>query len=98
MKDDASPLEGWEYHEYIRFAPKSTNDVMGSCFFFLKDILLRFCKRVKNINIHFRLFNVDARELPDLISMKESHFDRIEVGYKFLSSQSMMADNMNVGL
>jgi hypothetical protein len=84
MKDDASPLEGWDYHEYIRFAPKATNDVMGGFFFFLRDRLLRFCNRIKNIDIHFRLFNVDARELPDHLSMEESQFDRIEVGISFL--------------
>ena len=60
IKDDASPLEGWDYHEYIRFAPKATNNVIGSLFFFLQDALLRFYKRIKDIDIHFRLFNVDA--------------------------------------
>ncbi|CZR56251.1 uncharacterized protein PAC_06139 [Phialocephala subalpina] len=79
MRDDADPLAGWDYHEYIKFAPKATNDVMGSFFFFLRDALLRFCKRIKDINIHFRLFNVDARELPDHLSTEESQFDRIEV-------------------
>ena len=84
MRDDASPLEGWDYYEYIRFAPKATNDVMGSFFFFLRDALLRFCRRIKDINIHFRLFNVDARELRDYLSTEESQFDRIEVGISFL--------------
>ena len=84
MKDNASPFEGWDYHEYIRFAPKATNDVIGSLFFFLRDTLLRFCKIIKDIDIHFRLFNVDARRLPDHLSMEESQFDRIEVRTSFL--------------
>lgn len=83
MKDDASLLEGWDYDEYIRFAPKATNDVVGSFFFFLRDTLLRFCRHIKDIDIHFRLFNVDARELPDCLSTEESQFDRIEVGISF---------------
>lgn len=86
MRDDASPLEGWDYHEYIKFAPKATNDVMGSFFFFLRDRLLRFCQRIKDLNIHFRLLNVDARELPDHLSTEESQFDRIEVGKSLLAS------------
>ena len=84
MKDDASPLEGWDYYKYIKFAPKATNDVMGSFFFFLRDTLLRFCKRIKDINICFRLFNVDARKLPDHLNMEESQFDRIEVRISLL--------------
>jgi hypothetical protein len=79
MKDDVSPLKGWDYHEYIRFAPKATNNVIGSFFFFLRDMLLCFCKRIKDINIYFRLFNIDARELPDHLSIEESQFDYIEV-------------------
>lgn len=79
MKDDASPLEGWDYDEYIKFAPKAANDVMGSFFFFLRDMFLRFCKRLKDIDVHFRLFNVDAQELPNYVGMKECCFDCIEV-------------------
>ena len=84
MKDDASPFEDWDYNEYIRFAPKATNDVTGSIFFFLRDTLLRFSQRIKDLNIHFRLLNIDARALPDHLSMQESQFDRIEVGRSFL--------------
>jgi hypothetical protein len=83
IRDDASPFEGWDYYKYIRFALKATNDVTGSFFFFLRDALLRFCKRIKDIDIHFRLFNVDARELPDHLNTEESQFDRIEVGISF---------------
>lgn len=85
MKDDACPFQGWDYDEYVRFAPKATNDVVGSLFFFLRDTLLRFCRRIKNIDIHFRLFNVDAQELPDYLSTEESQFDRIEVDMSFFS-------------
>ncbi len=84
MKDDASPLEGWDYYEYIKFAPKATSDVIGSFFFFLRDTLLRFCERIKDTDISFRLFNVDARELPDYLSKEESQFDRIEVSISLL--------------
>jgi hypothetical protein len=79
MKDNASPLEGWDYYEYIKFAPKATNDVVGSFFFFLRDRLSRFCSRIKDTDIHFRLSNVDALELSDHLGADESQFDHIEV-------------------
>ncbi len=83
MKDDAGPFEGWDYYEYTKFAPKATNDVIGSLFFFLRDMLSRFCKRIKTIDIHFQLFNVDARMVPGYLDTQESQFDRIEVGIGF---------------
>lgn len=89
MKDDASPLGGWEYDEYIKFSPKATNDLLGSLFFFLRDTLLRFCKRVKDLDIDFRLFNVDARELPTYLSSEESQFDRIEVSFALAPYQQL---------
>lgn len=81
MKDDASPFGGWDYDEYIRFSSKATNDVLGSLYFFLRDTLFRFCRRIKDLDIHFRLFNLDVRELPDYLSTEESQFDRIEVDF-----------------
>ena len=57
---------------------------MGSFFFFLRGTLSRFCQRIKDLIIHFRLLNVDTRELPDHLSTEESQFDRIEVGKPFL--------------
>jgi hypothetical protein len=89
MKDDASPIGGWDHDEYIKFSPKATNDLLGSLFFFLRDTLLRFCKRVKDLDIDFRLFNVDARELPTYLSSEESQFDRIEVSFALVSYQQL---------
>ena len=87
MKDDASPFEGWNYYEYTRFAQKARFAVEGSFFSFLGDTLWRFCKRIKDIDISFRLFNVDARVLPGLLSTEESQFDRIEVGTRLRLSK-----------
>lgn len=79
MQDDACPLQGWDYDEYMKFASKATNDVMGCFFFFMRDTLLSFCNRIRDIDVHFRLFSVDARELPAHLSADEYPFDRIEV-------------------
>jgi hypothetical protein len=89
MKDNASPLGGWDYDEYIKFSPKATNDLLGSLFFFLRETLSRFCKRVKDLDIDFRLFNVDARELPTYLISEESQFDRIEVSFVVVSYQPL---------
>lgn len=78
MLDDACPLQGWDYNEYMQFAPKARNDVMGSFFFFLRHTFLRFCRRIRNVNVQFQLFNVDARELHCHVS--KYRFDCIEVG------------------
>ena len=85
MKDDASPLEGWDHHDYRIFAPKASNDVMGSFYLFLRDMLSRFCNRIKEIDIHFQLFNIDAQELPRYLSTEGSQFDHIEVSISTLS-------------
>ncbi|MCJ1422110.1 Serine active site containing protein 1 [Xylographa parallela] len=99
MKDDASPLEGWDYHDYRIFAPKSSNDVMGSFFLFLRDTLSRFCNRIKEIDFHFQLFNIDARELPKYLSTEESQFDRIEASISTFSESlvSNICDRGYVG-
>ena len=77
MKDDADPLGGWSYAEYIKCVPAARNDVYGAFFFFLRDMLLVFCKRVRSCNISFQLSAVDAVTLPKYL--KDIKFDRIEV-------------------
>ncbi|OAL42700.1 hypothetical protein IQ07DRAFT_525646 [Pyrenochaeta sp. DS3sAY3a] len=78
MPDEASPLEGWDYDEYIRYTPAASCDVIGSLFYFLRDMLLRFCERIMDTSIRFSLLNVDARELPTYLGAK-SNFDRIDI-------------------
>jgi hypothetical protein len=86
MQDDACPLQGWDYNEYMKFASKAANDVMGSFFFFLRDTLLSFCNRIRGIDMHIRLFNVDARVLPGYLSTEESRFDCVEVSISLVST------------
>jgi hypothetical protein len=90
MKDDASPLAGWDYYAYRTFTSRASNDVMGSFYFFLRDILSRFCNRIKELDVHFRLFHVDARELPRYLSAEESRFDRIEASTSTLSRNCLI--------
>ncbi|KAF2281297.1 uncharacterized protein EI97DRAFT_25631 [Westerdykella ornata] len=80
MKDDADPLRGWLHTDYLPYAPIAKADVYGSLFFFLGDLLLKFCKRVRNTRLSFQLYNVDVRELPSYLRQDgRKAFDRIEV-------------------
>ncbi|KAF2470499.1 uncharacterized protein BDR25DRAFT_325695 [Lindgomyces ingoldianus] len=82
MKDSADPLSGWNYCEYIKHAPIARDDVYGSLFFFLRDLLLQFCRRLQSRDMRIQLLNMDAQGLP--IYLKEAGqgkvlFDRIEL-------------------
>lgn len=83
MKDDADPLDGWSYNEYIAHATSAKNDVYGAFFNFLRSLLLDFCRQVKTNKISFRLFAVDATKLPDYLG--DTQFDRIEVSASSIS-------------
>jgi hypothetical protein len=77
MKDDADPLSGWSYNEYIKFAPIAKSDAYGALFFYLRDMLLAFYKRIHSYAISFQLLATDAVDLPKYLT--DIKFDRIEV-------------------
>ncbi|OAG01059.1 uncharacterized protein CC84DRAFT_1101145, partial [Paraphaeosphaeria sporulosa] len=77
MKDDADPLDGWSYVEYMKFAPIAKNDAYGAFFFYLRHLLLAFCKRIRIFTISFQLLATDAVDLPNYLT--DIKFDRIEV-------------------
>ncbi|OCL12153.1 hypothetical protein AOQ84DRAFT_420874 [Glonium stellatum] len=82
MKDNSDPLSGWNIDEVNQCAPLAKKDIYGSLFFYLRDLLLKFCGRIQSAKVHLQLFQVDAVELPNIL--KESvkgniSFDRIEV-------------------
>lgn len=81
MMDSADPLSGWLHADYMPHAPIAKADVYGSLFFFLRDLFLKFCKRIQNTNILFHLYNMDARDLPEYLLQDGKAFDRIEVCY-----------------
>jgi hypothetical protein len=77
MKDDADPLDGWSHDDYIKYVPTAKNDVYGAFFFYLRDMLLAFCKRIRSFKMAFQLLAIDAIHLPKYIN--DAKFDRIEV-------------------
>lgn len=82
MLDSADPLEGWPIDEIIEKAPPAKNDMYGSLFFYLQDVLGLFCRRMGRLKVSIQLYQVDARKLPSIIKrdgMDQCSFDRIEV-------------------
>ena len=77
MKDNMKPLDGWLHTEYMKHAPAAKGDEYGNLFFFLRDTLLRFCKRVQKGSFSFQLFGMNATDLYKYLG--KMLFDRIEV-------------------
>lgn len=82
MLDSADPLQGWPMDEIILNAPLAKDDLYGSLFFYLQDVLWRFCDQISKLKVGFQLFQVDALRLPSLVKqygIGQRSFDRIEV-------------------
>ena len=90
MVDEASPFLGWDCEEYLKFSPKASNDVLGSFYFFLRHTLLRFCRRIKELDIHFHLSNIDARVLPAYLSARTLGFS---IASRYVSLFNPARDN-----
>lgn len=82
FRHDVEPSAGWSYEQIMTGAPRATNDYLGAQFNMLRDLLTKFCTRVQNFDVHFRLYYMDCRQLPSrLVQWKEDIglYDRIEV-------------------
>jgi hypothetical protein len=82
MMDSADPFQGWSVNSVFQKLPPAKNDLYGGLSFYIRDILLQFCHRIRNLNVNFRLVQHDARVLPDVLNqsgMGKDYFDRIEV-------------------
>ncbi|KAF2730472.1 hypothetical protein EJ04DRAFT_586287 [Polyplosphaeria fusca] len=82
MRDNANPTGGWSHLEFMKCTPKASNDHTGGLFFYLRTLLIDFCKRMKSANISYQLFNVNATVLPGHLEQSGLGgilFDRIEI-------------------
>ncbi|KAF2800286.1 hypothetical protein K505DRAFT_382762 [Melanomma pulvis-pyrius CBS 109.77] len=82
FRDDAEPHCGWSHEDVLRGAQVAKEDMLGSLFFMVRDLLLAFCRRVQTFKIKFRLYALDARDLPTKLNRWNEElgmFDRIEV-------------------
>lgn len=76
---DADPTDGWLPVEYTSHASVAKEDVYGSLFFFLRELLLKFCHRLQGKNIFFELYNLEVGDIADILLDHGKTFDRIEV-------------------
>jgi len=79
MKDSSDPRQGWPYHEYMQHAPAARADEHGADFFYIRDLLMKFCTRLRTAKMSFRMFCLDVRDLGQHLT--DLKFDRIEVRY-----------------
>jgi hypothetical protein len=83
MMDSADPLHGWPVMEVFQKAPGAKNDVYGSLFLYIQELLLQFCQRIRGLKkICFQLCQINALKLPDILrkgGIDKHYFDRIEV-------------------
>ncbi|KAF2875827.1 hypothetical protein BDV95DRAFT_485026 [Massariosphaeria phaeospora] len=81
MRDDAEPHQGWDHEDIMKGNLPAKGDVIGNQFFMLRDLLLKFCDRIKNCKLRFHIYAVDARDLPQKLQSMGVHmeYDRIEV-------------------
>lgn len=78
MHDNANPLHGWSSKEVedSSSGPASA-DIYGKLFYYVRAVLRAFLLRLLGLQVSFRLFQVDASDLPD--HLKDASFNRIEV-------------------
>jgi hypothetical protein len=78
MDDSANPRGVWDYFEYMQFAPSAKADIFGAIFY-LRNLLSKFCIRIRKVQVSFHLFCDNAQELGYYVG--DMKFDRIEVRF-----------------
>ncbi|KIY66936.1 hypothetical protein CYLTODRAFT_444342 [Cylindrobasidium torrendii FP15055 ss-10] len=85
FSDQANPLHGWDL-ESILEAGKAhgvpESDILGAGFFYIKDQLMEFARRLRRFKVKFTLFDDNALILPKVMASEPlvpKAFDRIEV-------------------
>ncbi|XDG03004.1 hypothetical protein ABKA04_002619 [Annulohypoxylon sp. FPYF3050] len=76
LDDQADPLGGWPMGEVKETPSPASQDLYGRLFFYLRNVLCGFIRKVATGKIHFELSSYDVKEL------RPSHngkYDRIEV-------------------
>lgn len=78
MYDNADPLHGWSLMD----VEDSSNgpaaaDIYSKLFYHVRAVLRAFLLRLSGLQVSFRLFQVDASDLPN--HLEDGSFSRIEV-------------------
>ncbi|KAF1839778.1 hypothetical protein BDW02DRAFT_604401 [Decorospora gaudefroyi] len=77
LNDSSNPRGSWLHAEYMADAPAAKGDEFGAIFFHVRKLLIKFCKRIRDSNVSFHLFSMDARKLSAYVGAMK--FDRIEI-------------------
>ena len=78
MHDNADPLNGWDLKDVETTASgPASADIYGKLYYHVRSVLRAFLARLSVSQVSFRLFQLDASDLPD--HLKSNHFSRIEV-------------------
>lgn len=78
MHDNADPLNGWSLKEVEDTSSGPAGaDIYGKLFYHVRAVLRAFLLRLSDLQVSFRLFQVDASNLLD--DLKGDYFSRIEV-------------------
>lgn len=78
MMDSADPLEGWSIDDILQSATPAKHDMYGSLFHLLTSTLSKFCHRISDLDVYFKLVCVDAKNLQAMKLVNKSQFDRVE--------------------
>jgi hypothetical protein len=78
MRDNANPISGWSLKDVeASLSGPASADINGKLFFYVCAVLRDFLSRLSNLQVSFRIFQVDATKLPD--DLEDGSFSRIEV-------------------
>jgi hypothetical protein len=75
--DKSDPMAGWSITDVHKTPWTASRDTYGKLFAYLHTEFQSFLHRIATRKIHFRLFNVDVKLLPQLLNPET--YARIEV-------------------
>ncbi|KAF7552086.1 hypothetical protein G7046_g7521 [Stylonectria norvegica] len=79
MQDSADPLDGWNRVDILATpSGPAKADVTGKLYYYLRGILASFRNRSQELDVTFRLFNLDAQALPLHLEEEKETFARID--------------------
>ncbi|KAK0475690.1 hypothetical protein EDD18DRAFT_1265999, partial [Armillaria luteobubalina] len=85
LNDSAHPFDGWDFDEMFNAGKAhgtTEEDLIGCLFFYVKDQLVEFSKRLRRFKVQIYASDKDARQLPKTLKSHPAFpqsFDRIEV-------------------
>ncbi|PBK87152.1 hypothetical protein ARMGADRAFT_939469 [Armillaria gallica] len=84
LNDSAHPFDGWDFDEMFNAGKAhgtTEEDLFGCLFFYVKDQLVEFSKRLRRFKIQIYVSDEDARQLPKTLNSHSTFpqsFDRVE--------------------